>query len=502
MRTAATGRWIKDDRSRAYSRYNTQNDDSTSKIELQRANSPTLKRLVAARVKLDKYANYLSRTTATSRLAALSQRETPYLKNPIKETNIVLKQSEPDPRPSSSKSKPDQPLDKITYQKTWSINGNITQKCSLEIWLPKPSLDDDDDSTSNSTRTEKIDSNQNDKRSQSAKSRRSSVTKVSKTPTVNFEPKSNDEVVSKKSEPVLIPRVYHYGDYIMDLPEERPRSSKSVTTVKSDSVNSVKSIRRQQIRSANRRSSGTTHHSEEILLFKTFEVSKPTKTTNPTMINELMQKYSVLKKDHQELTQTKLQLEKPINELKSSPKDPSPRTRPPPIPDSTALIPSDSTGISVKKILIETSTRPLTEQTTHTNSKLLERRATPRQPSNLQIYPHLRIFSLANQRQQRQTTDIVPASLLPSVTGRKTDDFTRTLQRSKTLDVVLDIPNAPTSTSSPSVKSRRTDSSHRRSNKQQSSAQTVHRSSTTIPTNTVLIRFNHTNTERNYLVPE
>lgn len=502
MRATAASRWIKDDHSRAYSRYNTTNDDdnsSKSRIEILRANSPTLKRLIAARAKLDRYANTLSRTTTTSRLSTLSHRETPHTKNPVKQSTLVSQQSEPVPRPYSSGKKvisstnqADQPLDKITYEKTWSINGNVKQKCSLEIWLPKPSLDEEDDGVSSNNQTERVDSNQNDKKSQSVKSRRSSVAKTTIIPVVvNTESKSNDEVVSKKSDPVVIPRIYHYGDYIMDLPEERPRSSKSVTTIKSDSAGSVKSIRRQHIRSANRRSSGSTHHSEEILRFKTVEVSKSAKSTNnPAMINDLMQKYSLLKKDHQELTQTKLQLEKPINESKTNPKDPSPRSRPPPIPDSTALIPSDQAGISVKKLLIETSS-PSSAQT---NNKLLERRATPRRPSHSQIYPHLRIFSLANQRQQRQTTDIVPASLLPNVSGRKTDDFTRTLQRSKTLDVVLDIPNTST------VKSRRTDSSNRRSNKQQQ--QTFHRSSTTMPTNTVLIRFNHTNTESNYLVPD
>ncbi|CAF4193613.1 unnamed protein product, partial [Rotaria magnacalcarata] len=72
--------------------------------------------------------------------------------------------------------------------------------------------------------------------------------------------------------------------------------------------------------------------------------------------------------------------------------------------------------------------------------KLLERRSTPRKQSHPDMYPQLRIFSLANQQQHRQSSAST-AGYLPAVNGKKPDDTLRILQRSKTLDVVLDIPN-------------------------------------------------------------
>jgi hypothetical protein len=41
-------------------------------------------------------------------------------------------------------------------------------------------------------------------------------------------------------------------------------------------------------------------------------------STNSSMINDLMRKYSMIKKSHQELTQPKLQLEKPHHDSKQN----------------------------------------------------------------------------------------------------------------------------------------------------------------------------------------
>ncbi len=565
MRTNATSRWAKNDYSRTLSRFHT-NDETSSKtptlpqakVEILRANSPTLKRLLAARIKLERYSNSIARTISASQQ---STRETPYPKSYEKQSSAVsqpvhvLPPVPPPPPPpppgkqiKSKSSLDDKPLDKITYEKTWSINGNMKQKCSLEIWLPKPTLDDDDDRNTNRTITPEINSIEKKSRSiTTITSRRSSVAKVTATTFLtNIETKSLDELSSKKSEPIVIPRDYHYGGYIMNLPEERPRSNKSVTTVKSDSVGSIKSIRRQPRRLYTRRLSSSTHHSEEILHFGTIEVPTSTKTSsvntkstspnrdtksgkknpNPMMINELMQKYSLLTKNHQESTQPKLKLEKSPNDSKTNPnliKDQSPRSRPPPVPESTSLVPADHPTVSVRKLLTDTSPIRSITEINNTNLKLLDRRSTPQKPSQSAIYPHLRIFSLANQRQHRRSSASVPTALVPIVSGKKTDEISRVLQRSKTLDVVLDIPKPFNGKSHADNllqhKTNGTNEQHivsrvsKRSvlpihSEKQNSPSIIQNSgknysrSTTIATNTILIHFNNGNTERNYLVPE
>ena len=356
MRTNATSRWAKCDFSNSPSGLHCNNDNASKlaalarpKIEILRANSPTLKRLLAARVKLEKYSNSLSRTIPTSRQ---STRETPHEKQssmskqvqstqaPIPIAQAPLPPAKSVKQTKSHTSHAHGPVDKITYEKTWTHNGNVKQKCSLEIWLPKAGLDDDD---GNTTRTVTPDVNTIEKHNHimpTVKSRRSSIVKIAATVT-NTDTKSLDNLSSKKSESSVVPRVYHYVDYIMDIPEERPRSSKSVTTVKSDGAASMKSVRRQNSRPHTGRLSISTSHSGEILRFGTIEVPtsakqppvnvKPTspnretktattttKPNNPSMINELMQKYSLMKKSHQELTQAKLQLQKPHIDTKTN----------------------------------------------------------------------------------------------------------------------------------------------------------------------------------------
>jgi hypothetical protein len=50
--------------------------------------------------------------------------------------------------------------------------------------------------------------------------------------------------------------------------------------------------------------------------YETKGISVP---TSSSMVNELMKKYSTIKKSHLELTQPKLQLEKPYQDSKSNP---------------------------------------------------------------------------------------------------------------------------------------------------------------------------------------
>jgi hypothetical protein len=215
----------------------------------------------------------------------------------------------------------------------------------------------------------------------------------------------------------------------------------------------------------------------------------------------------------------------------------SPRVRPPPIPESTSLASSEQPTVSVKKLLVDTSSTRSTSEHNNTNTKLLDRRSTPRKPSHSDIYPQLRIFSLANQRQHRQSSAAIPpTSLLPNVPGKKPDETYRTLQRSKTLDVVLDIPNPikvtsrfpvqpdnPSSNQHQHTTNRTIDQTPSRffkrsafniRSEQQKSTSVIQKSrqhfynsstTTTVPTNKVLIHFNHNNngnSDRHYLVPE
>lgn len=507
MRTNAASRWAREDHSEAPSRFRYSNNDATSskvaalarpKLELMRGNSPTFKRLLAARVKLDKYANTLSRAVSASRQSTRSTRETsyPYVydkpaqHHPQSSRNVPAPPApvpvQPAPVPlrslKSQATLANVPLDKITYEKTWTHNGNLKQKCSLEIWLPKANVEDEDDHNSSSTITP--DSYRLEKRilvAPTIRSRRSSIVKIATTTVSNIEKSLSDDQLSKKSEPVR-PRIYHYADYIMEPTDDRPRSSKSVTTVKSDGTGSLKSIRRQHTRSQTRRQSISTNHSEEILRFATMEVpasGKPaagsmrtsnahtdkrasSRPTNPSMITELMQKYSLMKKSHQELIQARLQLEKPHNDanmnasinrgsdgenahignLSSLVGDTS-SSRPPPVPEPTSLVSPEHPTVSVKKLLLDTSLNRSSTEHSLNNSKLLDRRGTtPRKPSYSDVFTQSRVFSLANQQQHRQPSASASTNaVLPTVVGKKSDQNFRLLQRSKTLDIVLDLPN-------------------------------------------------------------
>lgn len=226
------------------------------------------------------------------------------------------------------------PSEKVTYEKLWTNAGNIKQKCSLEIWLPKAGMDEDDDRTS--TRSISPETQQNEKKSillPNNHSRRSSISKQNPNANAKLETTILNETLSKKNETIR-PRIYHYADYIMDPSEDRPRSSKSVTTVKSDGTGSTKSVRRQHGRSRGRRQSASTTQSEEILRFTTVETTvhsknprttmhpndkrSQTKTSNPSMITELMHKYSLMKKNHSEAVQSRLQSEKPATDVKDN----------------------------------------------------------------------------------------------------------------------------------------------------------------------------------------
>lgn len=219
--------------------------------------------------------------------------------------------------------------------------------------------------------------------------------------------------------------------------------------------------------------------------------------------------------------------------------DYSPRTRPPPIPESTLLVSSDHPKVSVKKLLVDPSISRTNGDQNNTTGKILDRRATPRKPSYPDINPQLRIFSLANQQNRQSSAS--SATYVQSLAAKKTDDTLRTLQRSKTLDVVLDVPNPMNGSSriltqtdnsasnrtqrivsglvdqTPSSISNRspfTLYAEQQKHQQQSKPSVIRTTqqpfnstsaTTSVPTNKVLVHFNHINNEnrnRNYIVPE
>jgi hypothetical protein len=343
IRTNIDNRWTKDDLVSILSGSNKKNDlskmstSTRSQVEILRANSPTLKRLLAVRIKLDKYITSRLNTISTSQQSTHTGQEVPSTLNDEKNTTSTKFHISTSSSKKQNKSQINSaagPLDKITYEKTRSRNGSIKQKCSLEIWLPKAASDDDDVHTSRTTSPDQnsIGKTSHSPQIMSTKIRRSSVMKT----TENIEAKSIDETSSKKSESTVIPRVYHYEDYLTDQTEERPRSGKSSNTLKTDSTGTNKYIKHQRKRPNNRRGLPPTNHPEEAVQsgasgvpmssttllanIKDTSSGHETKRTsgsgNSQMINDLMKKYSMMKKTHQELTQAKLQIEKPSNDSK------------------------------------------------------------------------------------------------------------------------------------------------------------------------------------------
>ncbi|CAF2516197.1 unnamed protein product [Rotaria sp. Silwood2] len=478
IRTNTDNRWTKDDIANIF--YGSTNINETSKlatsarpnVEILRANSPTFKRLVAARIKLDKYLISISNINSTSRQSNYGGNETSYLSNQEKRiTTNIRTSSSPQKRIKSRKILSSGPLDRITYEKTCSHNGNIKQKCSLEIWLPKADSDDDDDDFDGSVgniigRITPPDSKQIEKKSQSPqsisiKSRRSSVMKITTTNTTNIETKSNDETSSKKSEPLVIPRVYHYEDYLRDQSGERPRSGKSGHTAKSDGKGSNQSIKHQRTRPHTRRLSSSTNHTEETVQSAVSEKPMTSKnllanikqtstsheskgssgSNNSLMMNELMKKYSIIKRNHQELTQAKLQLEKPRNDSKNNTQITKDHSLPsPPTSDSASYTSSDYLSVSVKKLLGDTSPPRSAGVNSNTNTKPLDHRSAHRKPSNSDILSQTRLISIVKNFQNRQTSASISTALLPAVVGKKNDDPFHYLERSKTFDVGFDIP--------------------------------------------------------------
>lgn len=376
-----------------------------SKIETVPSNSITIKDLLTTSVKLTKDSNSIVRTIS------------PY--QPC-ETSIYEEQSSAvsQPQPLTNQSDPTNELfDEIKYEQPWSYNDNRQQKVSLEIWLPEATRDE------NTNRTVTPESDIPELITPNNSRRSSDVKTIATTSIIDTETKSFDEFSSKCFESVIIPHV----------DEEQTYLSESLTTIDSDDSSFIKRIRR--LHSAPR-------ESKEILRFRTIELPKSAKNlfintnsnyetnvirkiSNPSMVSKFIQKYTLMKKNRQLLPQVKSQFESLSNH--------------PDLTNGILPLSTDYPTISVKKVLLNSARS--TNDRLNTNTKVLDRCLSIRKPSHSNIYPHLRVFCLANQRQQDQ-------SVLRATSAKKTDDTFRTLQRGKTVDIVLDIPSSikPTNT--------------------------------------------------------
>lgn len=307
------------------------------KFEILRANSPTFKRLVAVRIKLEKYA--IAQVNTIVSTESILQTELSKSEKPSTAT-IARIESSSQKRVQSKRKPNTAPLDKITYEKTWTHNGNVKQKCSLEIWLPKAGSDDDEGNISQgeSPDPQTLDQEFHSPQSPSIKSRRSSAVKFAPSTTAPSEAKSLDDLSMKKTESVVVPRVYHYEDQPGEQTEERPRSARLANTNQSDANSSNRSVKRHRTRAHRRHLSPSTNTTEESVHSATSALPMSSKNLlanlkqnyagqdskgNPNanhsiMINELMRKYSMMKKSHQELTQPRLQLEKPHHESRTN----------------------------------------------------------------------------------------------------------------------------------------------------------------------------------------
>jgi len=448
---------------------------SRPKVEILRANSPTFKRLLAVRIKLEKYLNSISNTISTN------QQSTHEISNLERQPTIHARMpsSLPSQKRIKSKTSLDSgPLDKITYEKTLSNNGDVKQKCSLEIWLPKPGSDDEDGTTGRTISPDPniIEDKTPSLQSISSKSFRSSTNKFFRgTTTSNSGIKSLDDTFSKKSEPAVIPRVYHYEDYLGDQSEDRPRSGKSS---KSD-VNGInKYIKYQRARVNTRHQSSSTNHTDESIqsipsklpmtsknllanikqTSSSYEIKGSIGSTNSSMISELMRKYSMIKRNHQELTQAKLQLERPYQDSKHNAHitkgilfientkknlnfifflDQSlPSLN---VSDTTSYTSSDHSIMSGKKLDDTSSPQPV-EDHNNTNTKLNDHRSSHHKSSYLDTYSQTRLSSLINHLQYRQMSNSMPTTILPPVTRRRNGVPFRYFPHSQTLDVVFTVP--------------------------------------------------------------
>ncbi|CAF0757117.1 unnamed protein product [Didymodactylos carnosus] len=132
-----------------------------SKVEILRSNSPTLKRLIAVRTKLEKYlgSSVIRTVSATKREKSI---DTPVINTHMttatliqpKSSNIISQPKQSQSQSQSQTTSSKTPLDKITYENISYGGNDVMKKCSLEIWLPKAEYSPDCQSSRASTAKE------------------------------------------------------------------------------------------------------------------------------------------------------------------------------------------------------------------------------------------------------------------------------------------------------------------------------------------------------------
>ena len=245
-------------------------------------------------------------------------------------------------------------------------------------------------------------------------------------------------------ETILVPRVYHYEDYLSEQGDEQSCSDRNGTA-------SIKNYRRNYKRSHHRRASQSTDSTDEttatssnvpmtsknlLANIKQTYAAHESKglPSNSSMINELIRKYSMIKRSHQELTQPKLYLEKPNLESKHSAHSlPSP---------PTSDVASDHSIVATRR-LIGGNSLPQTA--------VSDQRLTHHKPLCSDINPQTqaRLLSLVPHLESRQISASTSNSVLPIVVGKRNEDSLRSFERSKTLDVVLTLSNNTSNKFSP-----------------------------------------------------
>ena len=97
---------------------------------------------------------------------------------------------------------------------------------------------------------------------------------------------------------------------------------------------------------------------------------------------------------------------------------------------------SDYLTVSVKKLFGDNSPPRSAKDRNNNNMKMSDRRSAQTKPSNSDILPQTRLFSIVKHRQASAS---MSTNLLPVVVGKKNDDRFPYLERIKTLEILSDI---------------------------------------------------------------
>ncbi|CAF1171011.1 unnamed protein product [Adineta ricciae] len=216
--------------------------DPTRKAKVQnlRSHSPTLECLTIVRTKLNEYLKSTVNIIPTDHISKPVTPEESRSSDPDLYTPPIASPK----KVKSRKTLAIQPMDKVTYEAKQTRNGDLRQKCSVEIWLPHAYSDIDDDAPNTTGTLSPVSNISNRVYHQSEIPKSPSITAYSDT-------RSENALSSNNSETVVTSYVPCRKDIHDDRSEERIRSSKTVRANKSFRIK----------RSRRRRLSQDTHQS-------------------------------------------------------------------------------------------------------------------------------------------------------------------------------------------------------------------------------------------------